>query len=143
MVSTELVQILFFLCLVVDGLAAPQADKPRSGKAHSKFRERFLRRILEESPFYGNFSNYRPSPEQPAFKVGIVGAGIAGLYSAILLESLGIDYEVLEANTRIGGRIYTHRFDEKKWHQSKPGEPDYYNYYVRPSRPGHLSNQEY
>ena len=26
-----------------------------------------------------------------------------------------------------------YRFDEAAWNVSKPGEPDYYNYYVSPS----------
>ncbi|KAI1340966.1 hypothetical protein F5Y15DRAFT_414687 [Xylariaceae sp. FL0016] len=51
------------------------------------------------------------------FKVGIVGGGIAGLYTALILQDLGLDYEILEANPdRIGGRLYTHYF-EKKEHQ--------------------------
>jgi monoamine oxidase len=48
-------------------------------------------------------------PSNP--KIGIVGGGIAGLYTAYILKSLGIDYEILEANPdRMGGRIYTHHF---------------------------------
>lgn len=60
------------------------------------------------------------------FKVGIVGGGVAGLFTALLLdwlninlgkesgekEYLDIDYEILEAadEDRLGGRLYTHRF---------------------------------
>jgi NADPH-dependent 2,4-dienoyl-CoA reductase/sulfur reductase-like enzyme len=47
-------------------------------------------------------------------KFCIVGAGVAGLYTALILEKLGIDYEILEASDRIGGRIYTHHFTEDK-----------------------------
>lgn len=47
-------------------------------------------------------------------KVGIISGGTAGLYAAIILDSLDIDYEILEASDRIGGRVYTHRFDEEK-----------------------------
>ncbi|RWS20979.1 hypothetical protein B4U80_14199 [Leptotrombidium deliense] len=43
--------------------------------------------------------------------VGIVGAGITGLYSAILLNELGIKYEILEASNRTGGRFYTWYYD--------------------------------
>jgi len=32
----------------------------------------------------------------------------------LLLESFGIDYEILEANSRIGGRIHIYRFDEER-----------------------------
>ena len=63
------------------------------------------------------------------FKVGIIGAGMSGLYSAMLLKSLGIDYEILEANhERVGGRIYTYRFNPDKWVNSQPGQNDFYDY---------------
>lgn len=42
--------------------------------------------------------------------VGIVGGGISGLYSALLLLREGHDVTVYEASNRLGGRIYTHRF---------------------------------
>ena len=63
--------------------------------------------------------------------VGIIGAGVTGLYSALLLQSLGINYQILEANTRAGGRIWTHYFDPDAWSKSRPGEPEYYDYFVR------------
>jgi hypothetical protein len=49
----------------------------------------------------------------PDFKVGIIGAGAAGLYTAMILQDLGIQYELLEANKTVGGRLFTHRFGEK------------------------------
>ncbi|OJJ61036.1 hypothetical protein ASPSYDRAFT_87596 [Aspergillus sydowii CBS 593.65] len=42
--------------------------------------------------------------------VGVVGAGISGLYTALILQRQGHNVTVFEANSRIGGRIYTHRF---------------------------------
>lgn len=48
-------------------------------------------------------------------KVCIVGAGIAGLYIAMILDSLEIPqitYDILEASPRVGGRVYTHYFSE-------------------------------
>ncbi|KAK7729535.1 hypothetical protein SLS57_002022 [Botryosphaeria dothidea] len=40
--------------------------------------------------------------------VGIVGGGMSGLMSAYLLESVGIsDWKIIEASTRIGGRVHT------------------------------------
>lgn len=48
-------------------------------------------------------------------KVGIMGGGLAGLSSAFELRKLGFDITVFEAcEDRIGGRIYTHYFDEDK-----------------------------
>ena len=99
--------------------------------------ELFLQKLLDQPWAYGS-SSVHPTNNASSgttFKVGIIGAGAAGLYAAILLQSLGVDYEILEANTRIGGRIYTHRFDQDAWTRSKPGEPDYYNYYVSPPVP--------
>ncbi|NEP35718.1 MULTISPECIES: NAD(P)/FAD-dependent oxidoreductase [unclassified Moorena] len=39
--------------------------------------------------------------------VVVIGAGLSGLYSALLLEAKGISVTVLEARDRVGGRIYT------------------------------------
>jgi monoamine oxidase len=64
------------------------------------------------------------------FRIGIIGAGVGGLYTALLLDSLGINYDILEASDRVGGRIFTHRFNETAWSQSTPDDPDYYDYYV-------------
>lgn len=50
-------------------------------------------------------------PSSEDLPIGIVGGGVAGLYAALILQDLGLPYEVLEANPRrLGGRIYTHRF---------------------------------
>ncbi|KAL8648934.1 MAG: hypothetical protein Q9210_004698 [Variospora velana] len=60
----------------------------------------------------------RPDEKSLAFpsdaKVCIVGAGIAGLYSAMILDHLNIPYDILEAAPRPGGRILTHYFSTKK-----------------------------
>ena len=40
-------------------------------------------------------------------KVVVIGAGLCGLYTAFLLQKKGIEVQVLEANTQIGGRIKT------------------------------------
>jgi lysine-specific histone demethylase 1B len=38
-------------------------------------------------------------------KIIIIGAGAAGLYAAYILKSKGIDFQVLEASSRYGGRL--------------------------------------
>lgn len=42
--------------------------------------------------------------------VGVIGAGIAGLYIALLLSREGHRVTIFEAGNRVGGRIFTHRF---------------------------------
>jgi hypothetical protein len=64
--------------------------------------------------------SYREAaPKRPEackeFTIGILGAGVAGLYTALMIDSLGpesgITYQMLEADERIGGRLYTHKFE--------------------------------
>jgi ribulose 1,5-bisphosphate synthetase/thiazole synthase len=45
-------------------------------------------------------STTKPSKEHP---VCIIGAGPAGLYAAMILQSIGVPYRVLEASGRVGG----------------------------------------
>jgi hypothetical protein len=45
-------------------------------------------------------------------KFCIVGAGVAGLFLAMMLSDLHIPYDLLEASDRIGGRIYTKHFSD-------------------------------
>lgn len=54
----------------------------------------------------------RPPPNNA--RICIVGAGMAGLYCALILDHLSIPYDILEASDRPGGRILTHYFSPKK-----------------------------
>ena len=45
--------------------------------------------------------------------VGIIGGGISGLYSALLLLREGHWVTIFEAANRLGGRIYTHHFEPR------------------------------
>ena len=55
------------------------------------------------------------------FKVCIIGAGAAGLFTAMIFDYLNkhfkvnVEYEILECNKkeRLGGRLYTHYFGEE------------------------------
>lgn len=47
--------------------------------------------------------------------VGILGAGAGGLYTALMLDSLGIQYEILESSDRTGGRLFTHKFSDAEF----------------------------
>lgn len=42
--------------------------------------------------------------------VAILGAGVGGLYTALILQSLNVSYEIIEASNRTGGRLFTHKF---------------------------------
>ena len=69
----------------------------------------------------------RPGPDGnvpaaiKALPVCILGTGVAGLYIAMMLDSLGIKYELMEGSGRTGGRLFTHNF---------PTKPGKYQYYV-------------
>ena len=56
----------------------------------------------------GNF--FIPSPS----RVIIIGAGFAGLASANYLLKKKVDFVILEARNRIGGRVFSHVMDEKE-----------------------------
>jgi hypothetical protein len=69
----------------------------------------------------------------PASRVGgkicIIGAGVAGLYTAMIFDSLGIDYDILEANPdRVGGRLFTYRFNGKAGRDAPVNDPKRYDY---------------
>ena len=44
------------------------------------------------------------------YDAAIIGAGPAGLRTAMMLKHLKIPYVVLEASERYGGRVYTYHF---------------------------------
>lgn len=47
--------------------------------------------------------------------VVVVGAGLAGLRAAVDLVAGGLDVVVFEARDRVGGRVWSHRFDDGQW----------------------------
>src|SRR5512140_1642793 len=65
---------------------------------HSRSQARHFKPIVDKA------SRERPT-EQPL--VGIIGGGFAGLFSGLILRSLGIECEVFESSDRVGGRIRT------------------------------------
>lgn len=71
-------------------------------------RRRFSRGLVLASvaPMLGACQGPRRSQSQE-FDVLVLGAGLAGLHAARLLEAAGARYQVLEARDRVGGRAYT------------------------------------
>lgn len=45
--------------------------------------------------------------EKPGKSILVLGAGLSGLYSALLLEAQGFEVTILEARKRVGGRVFT------------------------------------
>lgn len=62
----------------------------------------------------------------PWYRVAIIGAGVAGLRTAKLLQNLGIPYKIFEASDRAGGRIFTYDFTPKP-PRNPAGNHDYYD----------------
>ena len=50
-------------------------------------------------------------------KIGIVGAGMSGLYAGLIFKDLGIKFHIFEGSQRFGGRVYTHRFKPEEKNQ--------------------------
>ncbi|MBL4931164.1 flavin monoamine oxidase family protein [Clostridium paridis] len=61
-----------------------------------------------------NIINYASHGSLKGKKVGIIGGGLAGMSSAFELRKLGCDITIFEARNRIGGRVFTHYFDDEK-----------------------------
>ncbi len=56
--------------------------------------------LLQDTQVRANKTNRSPS-------VLVLGAGLSGLYTALLLEKAGVKVVVLEGRDRFGGRVYT------------------------------------
>ncbi|KAB5547175.1 L-amino acid oxidase [Coniochaeta sp. 2T2.1] len=135
----SLIKTLTFLTAILAptfALPAPEPNHPTvigatictdGNQAAANPRAAFFRQILYDT-CYTNYSK-RATPKDVPFKVGIIGAGAAGLYAAMLFDSLGIDYDIHEASDRVGGRIFTYHFDQAAWDKSTPNDPEYYDYY--------------
>ena len=61
-------------------------------------------------------------------QVAIIGAGVAGLRTAMLLQNQKppIPYKIFEASDRVGGRLFTYQFPPKS-PRSPQGKHDYYD----------------
>lgn len=68
--------------------------------------------LKQQTPLMGSDPDPSNQVTDPTgLSVGIVGGGMAGLYAALVLRSVGAHVHVFESHpTRVGGRVYTHRF---------------------------------
>jgi Flavin containing amine oxidoreductase len=62
----------------------------------------------------------------PWYRVAIIGAGVAGLRTAMLLQYMGIPYKIFEASNRPGGRVFTYHFSSRP-EEDPQGKHDYYD----------------
>lgn len=67
-------------------------------------RREFLKRASIAAAYAASFSTGALAGQR---KVVIVGAGLSGLYAAMLLEKFGYQVTVVEGRERVGGRMYT------------------------------------
>ncbi|GAA5161217.1 flavin monoamine oxidase family protein [Pseudonocardia eucalypti] len=58
----------------------------------------------------GMISRTGTRPRDGRITIAVLGAGIAGLVAGYELERLGYDVVILEADSRLGGRVFTHHF---------------------------------
>tara|TARA_R110002073_G_scaffold73085_17_gene178876 strand:- start:28637 stop:30394 length:1758 start_codon:yes stop_codon:yes gene_type:complete len=69
--------------------------------------------------------------------VAILGAGVAGLSAAYELAKLGHKVTLLEGSQRIGGRVWTKKFDSGAYHEYGamriPASHDYTRHYIKES----------
>jgi monoamine oxidase len=72
---------------------------------------------------------------RPRKNITILGAGTAGLTAAYELEKLGHTVRIFEASHRVGGRVWTHRFNDNTYGELGamriPSEHDYTLHYVK------------
>jgi monoamine oxidase len=52
--------------------------------------------------------NGLPKNDLPSRQIVVIGAGMAGLTAALLLQEAGHKVTILEAQNRLGGRVYTY-----------------------------------
>ncbi|MBX2828614.1 MAG: FAD-dependent oxidoreductase [Flavobacteriaceae bacterium] len=96
--------------------ANPSSDSLKATKPKGSIKKAFSQWILENYGEKYREEIHRQRSQKKAMYVtekfdeplvGIIGGGFAGLYSGLILQSLGIECEVFEASDRVGGRIDT------------------------------------
>jgi monoamine oxidase len=80
----------------------------------------YLHSLLDETQdnvvqtYLDYIKNGFPKPEGGKKNVLVIGAGMAGMVAAAMLRQVGHTVTIVEANTRVGGRVKTFRNTEKK-----------------------------
>nr|P86810.2 RecName: Full=L-amino-acid oxidase; AltName: Full=Antiparasitic protein; Short=APP; AltName: Full=Serum L-amino-acid oxidase; Short=SR-LAAO; Flags: Precursor [Siganus canaliculatus]ADW77183.1 serum L-amino acid oxidase [Siganus canaliculatus] len=93
------------LLALFSGAAASSVEKNLAACLRDNDYDQLLQTVQDGLPHI-NTSNH----------VVIVGAGVAGLTAAKLLQDAGHRVTIVEANSRIGGRVETYRNKEEGWY---------------------------
>ncbi|HQW84654.1 MAG TPA: FAD-dependent oxidoreductase [Ferruginibacter sp.] len=94
--------------------ALEKNNKPTNSEKIDSSRRKFISQsslaiaALAANKAIANSKYIKPfaAKEQP-FKIGILGAGVAGLHAAYILQKANIETHIYEASGRTGGRMYT------------------------------------
>jgi len=80
-------------------------------------------RYLDKLTFDTKANDSEISPLPLSLRVGVVGAGMAGLYSAMLVQKNfpGAQVKIFEASNRVGGIVHTHRFSSEPYDYFEAG----------------------
>jgi monoamine oxidase len=101
----------------------PQPDNPTKEQRHALLKYALLQRGREEDFKY--IQNLTAPPqdvttivgagELRGVRIGVIGAGLAGLAAAFELRKTGAEITVFEAEEkRVGGRVYTYYFEQDR-----------------------------
>ncbi|KAF2843229.1 hypothetical protein M501DRAFT_69243 [Patellaria atrata CBS 101060] len=83
---------------------------------HRRYPDRNIKQLpmktIGEPPEANGVEGQMEDSSLPPGRVHIVGAGIAGMFLAMHSLELGFtDFDIFEASSRVGGRVYTHTFE--------------------------------
>ncbi|KAI8992162.1 flavin-containing amine oxidoreductase-domain containing protein [Mycotypha africana] len=89
-----------------------QSEHQKKRRSHAEFKHMYLDAVDFDKSRKNAECTLATSKDQ---RIGIIGAGISGLFSAYLLDQVDFhNYEILEATSRVGGRIHTAYFDDSQ-----------------------------
>jgi monoamine oxidase len=117
-----------FQQLFADHLEAERTGRSVSEVAEARRRRRVSRRDFLKAggatvgalAVSGPLSTFAARASTP--RIGIIGAGIAGLNAALTLQDKGIASTVFEASDRVGGRMHSVLADAGYWQNSQTSE---------------------